>query len=720
MRVRSLVFIGLVLFSLQAFAQARQGAQAPAVLQGMLADPSGAAISGARVTARAAGAGANRVFQTTSDAEGRYRLALEPGRYRVEIASPAFATLSREFTLAAGATVEWNARLRLEPLAAAVTVTAEAEPVPVEDATAPVDVVTAAQIRERQALWLAPLLATLPGMALAQLGPEGGVTSLFLDGGNSNFTKVLIDGTPVNEPGGAVDFSNYTLANVAKIETVHGASSALFGSDAMSGVVQIFTDRGSTRTPRLVLESEGGNYGTWHAASQFSGFIGRFDYSAGGDWFDTNGQGPNNRFRDNSLSGNFGWHFSPDDSLRLALRTSASDAGEPGQTLLLPPDPNQHDGLRNFSANLGWDFESGEHWHHHFDGSESYLRQIFADLPFFVVRNEYNRAGFGEQSSYLFRQGALTAGYNYEVENGFFSGTHARRNNQAGYLEARYQAAPRLVLTAGGRADANASFGTRVVPRLGASFLARNSGNLWGATRLYASYGLGIKEPSFLQSFSQDPCFPGNPALRPERSRTVHAGLDQQLARGRMRLGIDGFSDRYTDIVSFAPGPITSACSFGTGTFFNTDAARAYGSNVTLEAQAARWLRFDANYSYDNSRVLRAPFPSDPALAPGNRLFLRPLNSGSFVVNAVVKRMDWNLLGTYVGRRTDSDFLGLGLTSVPSYLRFDLGTSFRLGRGLASFARVENLLDRKYQIVLGYPALRMTYRAGLRYTLGGG
>jgi outer membrane cobalamin receptor len=713
MRFRPLLFAGLLLFSLRAFAQA------PAVLQGTLADPSGAAISGARVSARAHGAAAARVFQTTSDAGGRYRLELAAGRYRVEIASSAFATLAREFTLASGATVEWNARLRLEPLAASVTVTAEAEPVPVEDSTAPVDVVTRKEIVERQALWLAPLLATLPGMSLSQLGPEGGVTSLFLDGGNSNFAKVLIDGTPVNEPGGAVDFSNYTLADVAKVEVVHGAASALFGSDAMSGVVQIFTDRGTTRAPRLVLASEGGKYGTWHASSQLSGLAGRFDYSAGGDWFDTSGQGLNNRFRDNTLSGNFGWHFSPDDSLRLALRNSSSDAGEPGQTLFLPPDPNQHDGLHNFSANLGWDFDTGPHWHHHLDGGESYLRQIFADLPFFVVRNEYNRAGFTGQSSYLFRQGALTAGYDYEVENGFFSGTHARRNNQAGYLEARYQLAPRLTLTAGGRAEANASFGTRVVPRLGASYLARKGGNFWGATRLYASYGLGIKEPSFLQSFSQDPCFPGNPDLRPERSRTVHAGLDQQLARGRMRLGIDGFSNRYTDLASFAPGPITSVCPFGTGTFFNTDAARAYGSSVTLKAAPARWLRFDANYSYDNSRVLRAPFPSDPALAPGNRLFLRPLNSGSFVVNALVKRMDWNLVGTYVGRRTDSDFLGLGLTSVPSYLRFDLGTSFRLGRGLESFARVENLFDRKYQIALGYPALRMTYRAGLRYTLGG-
>jgi outer membrane cobalamin receptor len=694
-------------------------AQTPATLAGTLTDPSGAAIAGAKISARALDRQPGRVFQASSGPEGKYRLALPAGRYHAAITDPSFVTQARELTLRAGETMEWSARLRLRPLAATVTVAAEAEPMPVAEASSPVDVVTRKEIDERQALWLAPLLASLPGMTLAQLGPEGGITSLFLDGGNSNFTKVLIDGTPANEPGGAVDSSNYSLANVAKIEVVHGAASALDGSDAMAGVVEIFTERGTTRTPRLTLASEGGKYGTWHAGSQLSGLLGRFDYAAGGDWFATNGQGLNDRFRDNTLSGNFGWRFSPNDSLRLALRNSSSDAGEAGQTLLVPPDPNQHDRLRNFSANLSWDFDTGAHWQHRLGGSESYIRQIFADPPFFTSRNEYSRAGFREQSSYLFRHGALTAGYNYEVENGFFSGTHARRNNQAGYLEARYQLGPRLTLTAGGRAEANASFGTRVVPRVGASYLARKGGPFWGATRVYASYGLGIKEPSFLQSFSADPCFAGNPNLRPERSRTVHAGVDQQIAGGGMRLGIDAFSNRYTDIVSFAAGPVSPACPYGTGFFFNTDAARAYGASVTFEAAPTRRLRFDGNYTYDASRVLRAPNAFDPTLAPGNRLFLRPLNSANFIANASLGRMNWNLASYYVGRRTDSDFLGLGLTSVASYLRVDLATSLRLGHGLESFVRVENLLNRRYQIALGYPTLRIGYRAGMKYTWGG-
>jgi outer membrane cobalamin receptor len=108
-----------------------------------------------------------------------------------------------------------------------------------------------------------------------------------------------------------------------------------------------------------------------------------------------------------------------------------------------------------------------------------------------------------------------------------------------------------------------------------------------------------------------------------------------------------------------------------------------------------------------------------PTLAPGNRLIFRPLNSANLLANVSAGRMNWNVEAQYVGRRTDSDFLGLGLTSVPSYFLLNLGTSYRLGAGVSSYVRVENLLDRSYQLALGYPALRLGYRVGLRYTWGG-
>ncbi len=734
-------------------------AQGRATLTGTLSDPSGAAVAGAEIMAQALPAAAGAIPQrATSHADGRFVLALDPGRYRVRFVHSSFAPAEEEIALGAGETRELRVRLELERLAASVIVTAQSEPVMLEAATAPVSVVTRKEIDARKESFLAPLLESFPGMSLGRTGREGGPASLFLNGGNSNFTKVLVDGTTVNEPGGAVNFSYFTLDNVDKVEVVRGAESALFGSDAMAGVVQIFTHRGTTRRPQLTLLAEGGGFSTARGTAQLSGLAGRFDYSAAAAYFQAAGQGPNDGFVNRTLSGNFGWRFTETNQLRLTLRNNSSDAGVAGQTLIEPPNLDQHNALENFSANASWDFTAGAHWRHHLAGTESYMRQLFdnrlsdffnpdpaafctfarspqavpstfCDFPF-TVRNQFSRAGLSAQSSYFFRQGAVTGGYQYEVENGApgaLGGQHARRNNQAGFVDARVQPTSRLTLSGGFRVEDNASFGTRVVPRIGVAYALRLGQDFWGATRLRLAFGRGIKEPALDQSFGSDLCFPGNPALRPERSRTITAGVEQRLGSDRVRISADYFDNRFRDIVSFAfcasggPCPVTPppGCPFGFGTFFNTDLARARGVNLVAEARPARWLNVTGNYTYDDSRVLQSPNAFDPALIQGNRLLRRPVHSGNIVLNAAFRRMNWNLAGYFTGRRTDSDFLGQGLTSNPGYARLDLAASYDLRRGVTAFGRVTNLFDRQYQDTLGFPALGRDFRLGMEFTFGG-
>jgi outer membrane cobalamin receptor len=692
-------------------------AQSNATLSGRITDRSGAAIVGAQISAQELN-NAGAAQQTKSGTDGMYSLTLAPGRYRIRVTSPQMTSVEEEFSLTDAEHRAWNVRMELAELSSTVVVTAQAEPERANTVASPTTVLTQQDIEQRQEIWLAPVLASAPGGNIARLGPMGGITSFFLDGGNSNFTKILVDGTPVNEPGGDMDLSNPDLSGVDKIEIVHGASSALFGSDAMTGVVQIFTHRGATEHPELTLVGEGGTFDTGRGAADLSGKIGRFDYASSLSYFNSGGQGPNDRFRDTSLSGNYGWTFSDTNHLRLSLRSAASDAGQPGQTLLEPPILGSSTDLHDFSSNLSWDFTTGPHWQHHFAGTESYFHQNTTDIGVFTDINQFNRAGFEEQSTYLFGAGGLSLGYDYEVENGSVAGPHERRNNQGGYLETHYQFARRLTAIAGARAEANASFGTRVVPRTGLSFIARYGRGFWGGTRLTASYGLGIKEPNFVQSFEADPCFPGNPNLKPERSNTFDAGIDQLLAGDRFKFSSNFFHNSFHDIVSFSGGPATSTCPFGTGTFFNTDAARADGVNSTIEAKPLKWLGITGNYTYDDSRVLKAPNPSDPTQAPGNRLFLRPLHAADLILNAAWQRMNWNLAGYYVGRETDSDFLGLGFTSNPSHFRLDLATQIVMGHGMTAIANVGNLLDRHYQDAIGYPALGLNYRAGLKYTWG--
>jgi vitamin B12 transporter len=699
-------------------------AQSTAIISGRVTDLSGAAIAGAEILAQ----GLSRsgpLQQTKSARDGSFSLTLAPGKYRFRVTSLQMAPLEKGITLSAGEHLAWNVRMQLASLSSTVVVTAQAEPEPASTVISPVTVLTHQDIEQSQEIWLAPLLASAPGVSLSPTDPSGGLTGMFLDGGNPTFTKILVDGTPINDPGGRIDLSNLDLSSVDKIEIVHGASSALFGSDAMTGVVQIFTRRGTTSHPELTLAAEGGSFDSGRGAADLSGKLNRFDYASSISYFNSDGQVPNDRFRDRTLSGNFGWKFSDTDNLRLSVRNAASDAGLPGQTLdpqIGEPYPcliSSAD-LHDFSSNLGWDFSTGSHWEHHIAGTESYDRRL--DVNEFCspgnFAEQFNRSGFEEQSTYLFDRGGASLGYNYEVENGSAGGPHVRRNNQGGYVETHYQFGRRLTAIAGARAEANAAFGTRVVPRAGLNFVARYGQGFWGSTRLRASYGLGIKEPEFFQSFSSDPCFPGNPNLRPERSKTLDAGVDQVMASDHLRFSGTFFANNFYDVVSFAFAPATPSCPFGTGTFFNTDKSRAYGANVTIEAKPLSWLGIVGNYTYDDSRVLQAPNASDPAEIPGNRLLLRPLHSGDLILNAAFHRMNWNLAGYYVGRTTDSDFLGLGFTSLPSYVRVDLGTQFFIGRGVTVIAHVGNLLNRHYQDAIGYPALRLNYRAGLKYTWG--
>jgi len=473
-------------------------------------------------------------------------------------------------------------------------------------------------------------------------------------------------------------------------------------------VMQIFTHRGNTRQPVLELTADGGTFGTGRGSGQLSGTLGAFDYSAGAAYFGSDGQGPDNYFRDTTLWGNLGWKFSDTDTLRLTLRNSSSDAGQPGQTALGPSffTPGQHTGLHDFASGLTWDFKAGD-WQHQIIGFEARDYSL-AVGPFGSFPSDFNRAGLNERSTYLFHNGGVSVGYFFEVENGGATARH----NQAGYVEAHYQLVHRLTVIAGVRVDGNGFYGVRAVPRVGAAYALRYGSGFWGSTRLRASYGLGIKEPELLPPAC-------SPQLNPERSRTVDVGFDQVFASGRLRFSTTAFFNRFEDIVSFASVTNNPNCPAFFGSFFNTDLARANGINSTIEAKPLPWLNIVGNYTYDDSKVLKTTNPlMDPALAQGNRLFKRPLHSGSLIANAHFPRANINFAGYYVGRRTDSDFDGLGITSDPSYVRWDVATNVPVAKGLSAIAQVQNLFDRRYQDAVGYPSLGRNYRLGIHYVWG--
>jgi len=696
-------------------------------ITGTLTDPSGAAIAGAQITAQSLDSAEQAT--ATSGSDGSYSLSLPPGHYRLRFSRTSFAARDASVTLGSGESRTLNLHLDLERLSESVVVTAQSLPTSAQQATVPTDVISRETIEQRQATSLPELLEFSTGIAIGRTGPFGGTASVFLNGGNSNFTKVLVDGAPINPPGSAVDFSSVTTENIDKVEIVRGAESALYGSDAVSGVIQLFTHRGETRIPSFSAYSEGGNFSSARGGADLSGLLGKFDYSGAAAYFHTDGQGPNDSFVNRTLSGNFGYSLSNSNHIHVSLRNNTSDAGIPGPALQAPPDLYQGYGQKIFSASARWNFSSGAHWQHQLLGAENYTRQHSFENPGATLTFPYdtllifNRAAVNPQSSYISRNFIATAGYQYEVENGginFVSPGHLRRNNQAGYLDFRYSPVSRLTLDFGGRAEANDSFGTRVVPRIGGSYLLHYGKGFLGDTRYRAFYGQGIKEPRFDQTFGTDPCFPGNPALKPEASKTWTTGIDQKLASDRWRISADYFYSKFYDLVSFANGGTTASCPFGTGTYFNTDLAFARGVNLGSEFRLRRWFFVNGNYTYDDTRVVKSENPfADPALIPGNHLIRRPVHSGSLGLNVNYARVNWNFIGYFTGARNDSNFVNPAQISNPGYARFDMAASYDVLRGVFLTVRVINLFDKEYQDVLGYPALGRYYMLGLRYAFGG-
>ena len=217
-----------------------------------------------------------------------------------------------------------------------------------------------------------------------------------------------------------------------------------------------------------------------------------------------------------------------------------------------------------------------------------------------------------------------------------------------------------------------------------------------GDTRYHAFYGQGIKEPRFDQTFGTDPCFPGNPQLKPEASKGWTTGFEQKLASDRWKLSADYFYNRFYAIVSFAYGPTVASCPYGEGTYLNTDLAIERGVNLGSEFRLLKWLLLTGNFSYDNSRVLRSENAfGDPALVPGERLIRRPVNSGSLGINLYYAHVNWNFLSYFTGVRTDSNFVNPGQTNNPGNARFHIPASYRDTHRLALTALLQHLYDKR-------------------------
>ncbi len=709
-------------------------------------DPHSASVAGAQVSLYRAGESAPLQVRTTSG-EGLATFNVDTSApLSVEVLAPGFAVARTEVqAVSSMATVA----LQLASASEIVIVTATRSPAPEQETASSVSLLTGDEITTMQPVAFADTLRFLPGAVVNVAGQRGGLGSLFVRGGDSRYNKVLVDGVPVNEPGGTFDFGTVPLAEADRVEFQRGSQSTLYGSDAMTSVVQVFTRNGTTAVPELRFGADGGNFGTAHGFVSLAGARSRFDYNAFADQFHTNGQGPNADYWNALQGGNVGVQISPTVLFRLRARHSNRRTGVQGEwdfngQRLLPPDEDQRARSNNFLASGELLISLPSRWQHRLTGYEYNTRRLnedditdsgrdcltrFIDCPFLTTAH-INRAGFMYQGDYTPRTWAqTTVGYEFEDENGrfftqspppfeFTQSIAGLRLNHAAYLQQRITW-KRLTAIAGVRYAHNETFGDKAVPRVALSLLALRGGNFFSGTRLRFSYATGIKEPRFEESFPNDAFTKPNLDLKAEENRAFETGIEQSLMTGKFSLSAVYYNSLFRRQIAF------SCCDEQfRGQYVNLNESMAHGAEMQLTGRLTSYLSLNGAYTYTSTQILEAPLCTpenfcDPLLAAGKPLLRRPKHAGSLLVTYLGSRWGANLGGTFVGRRPDSDFLGFGFTHAPGYARVDLGGWYAINSRITAYANLENALNDHYNEVVGYPALTASFRAGIRFRIGG-
>jgi outer membrane cobalamin receptor len=701
--------------------------------------PDGQPVPDARVVVYR---GDNQIAATSNTTgNGTVRFDLPAGDYTAEVLAPTFAKASE--TVSVSGETNKSIRLHIATPQQTIQVTAAGSPMETVNSGANVSTVDTPVLENQQPIAVADTLRLLPGAVVSTSGRRGGIAALFVRGGESRYNKVIVDGVPVNEVGGQYDFGTPSLIGADRIEFMRGAQSTLYGSDAMTSVVQTFSAQGTTRTPEIRFGADGGTFSTAHGYASLAGASGRFDYNIFANQFNTEGQGANDDYSSSSQGANLGVGLTSKTLLRFRLRHENSRTGVQGQWVFggvpqLTPDLGEYARANNFLASLDLTIAQSAHWRHRFSGYEYNHRRYNADnltdrtcdVPFFLdcpfFQNDHqNRAGFNYQGEWSPLSWARTTfGYDFEDENGFvdenFSGAaaqiHGLRRNHAGYVE-QIVTWKRLTTTAGVRVLHNESFGNKAVPRVALSLLALKGGSILSGTHLRFSYAEGFKEPTFEESFGVGAfgILP-NPDLQPEENRSFEAGFDQSFVGGRYSLTATYFNSLFRNLVTFQSlTPLTSQ-------YTNLNKSMAQGAEIGFHTRLRDTLRFDASYTYDSTQILEAPLAFDPTALPGRPLLRRPKHAGTLLLNYSGHRWGGFLGGSFVGRRADADFLFGAVPPVDhtaGYAFVNLGGWYAINSHVTAYANVDNVLNRRYEEVAGYPALKANFRAGMRFRFGG-
>lgn len=660
-----------------AFAFTPRAAAEGGSIHGTVTDPLGAVVHGAQVQLLREG---KQVAATVTDAEGRYSFApLAPGRYQVKTQAPSFTSEQSEAIYVGGSSnPAVDITLKVGTVSQQIVVSATGTNLPDTQTGASVSVVIADQFQYKpDAL---ETLRQVPGLQVLENGQRGVQESLFIRGGASNQNKVLLDGIALDEIGGTVDFGAAFTTGLDQIEVLRGPNSVLYGSDAIAGVVNLTTERGTTFMPQFTYAFDAGNFNSLHNDASLGGIFKQFDYFSEFGRYDGGNSSPSPAFHNATYAGNFGWTPGASTELRLTVRRVAAKVDVPNAVDFfgIADDSFQTEDNTYISATL--QNQTTQHWHNllrytamrqdsqfnnpsptgtldpifgNFLGNTVTVRgangfsatgQAILDFAgtypekFFTLNN---RDAMNFQTDYAFSP-HLTAlfGFHYENER---STAPIERSNLSYTGEIHGNVFSRIYATAGVGIEKNAIFGVAVTPRASLAYYLirpRATGKLTG-TKLKFNYGQGIQEPDTFSSsnslFSLLSQLPNGPQLISQfnvlpigaiRSRSYDGGFEQLAWNGKVKVSTVFFYNVFSNqIESVSQGgliqlgvPATVAAALPFGASVNSLTTRALGAENEIEVNPGHGFTIRAAYTYLDD-VVQKSFSSDELFPSFNPLF---------------------------------------------------------------------------------------------------
>lgn len=601
-----------------------------------------------------------------------------------------------------------------------VVVTASRIPVPSAAVGSAATVIDGDDVDARQDRTVGEALREVPGVAVSRSGGDGAYTQVRIRGAEANQTLVLIDGIEVGDPanGSEFDFGDLLAGGIERVEVLRGPQSALWGSDAIGGVVNVVTRRGRG-APEISVEAEAGSFGTARGAASFRAGGDRYHAAVHAAGLHTDGVSAASEKRGNgerdghsnrTVHVKAGLSPTPNASLDLVGRWTDSEVETDGFVPGVGPvdaDARTNAVRRYHRGSVTLSTLDGRWTHEAGAGLTDSRRKYFQDGAATGVF-EGEKRKFDYQTNLRFGAGgaehALTLAAEREEESVVSASIPAsafldvdRDVSHTGYAaEYRLDLLDSIHLSVAGRRDDATLFDDADTYRVTVAYEHRP----WG-TRLHASRGEGVKNPTIFELFGFAPGFRGNPDLSPETAAGWDAGIEQALPGGEAILDVTYFE---TDVENLIQGSGETAVNL-------PGASRTHGVEFAGTWRASADLTLSGAYTWSAGRD-----------AAGKELVRRPRHVASLNADYTFDVRDRpgrvNVGVDFHGERTDTDFQSFPAATVRlgSFTLLKVVAGWRIRPGVEVYARGENLLDSEYEEVLGYGAPGRAIHGGVRAT----